>query len=146
MKFYLEPDEVALLEEAAASLRDRLLISLLFRLGSRISEALAIRLEDVDFERSTITIQHLKTRSKLSCRDCDARLAKVHRFCPGCGRGMEKAVAPQHEHRRKRRLPVDDHTLDVIREHTRTGGLVHREGKALLFGINRHRGWQLVRD
>jgi integrase/recombinase XerD len=28
----------------------------------------------------------------------------------------------------------------------RAGGPVRRDGKTLLFGINRHRGWQIVRD
>ena len=146
MKSYLEPNEVGLLEKAVVSLRDRLLIRLLFRLGCRISEVLAIGVEDVDFEQGTVTIQHLKTRSHLLCQDCGARLGRTHRFCPGCGQGMEKAVAQQHEHRRMRRLPVDEHTLDMIREHIRHGGPVLREGRMLLFGINRHRGWQIVRD
>ena len=146
MKSYVEPGEVVLMERAAASLRDRLLIRLLFRLGCRISEAFAIGLEDVDFEEGTITIQHLKTRSRLSCQRCGARLARMHRFCSGCGREMGKTIAHQHEHRRMRRLPVDDQTLEMVREHVRVGGLVRKEGKRLLFGINRHRGWQIVRD
>jgi len=45
MKTYLETQEVELLEKAATNLRDRLLIKLLFRLGCRISEALAIAVE-----------------------------------------------------------------------------------------------------
>ncbi|MBL7166807.1 MAG: site-specific integrase [Dehalococcoidales bacterium] len=113
---------------SSVSLRDRLLIQLLFRLGCRISEVLAIGVEDVDFEQGTVTIQHLKTRSHLLCQDCGARLGRTHRFCPGCGQGMDKAVAQQHEHRRMRRLPVDGHTLDMIREHIRHGGPVLREG------------------
>jgi len=48
MKAYVEPEEVALMEEAATNLRDRLLIRLLFRLGCRISEVLALKVEDVD--------------------------------------------------------------------------------------------------
>ena len=59
MKSYLEPNKIETLENAAVSLRDRLLIRLLFRLGCRISEVLAIEVEDVDFEQGTITIQHL---------------------------------------------------------------------------------------
>ena len=47
-KAYLEIDDVKRLERAAAYLRDRLLIRILFHLGCRISEALAIRVEDID--------------------------------------------------------------------------------------------------
>ena len=67
MKAYLEPEEIALMEKAAMCFRDRLLIRLLFRLGCRISEALALKVEDIDVDQSTITIQHLKSRLKLSC-------------------------------------------------------------------------------
>ena len=48
-KAYLEPSEVASLEESASNLRDRLLIRLLFHLGCRISEVLALQVEDIDF-------------------------------------------------------------------------------------------------
>ena len=61
MKAYLEPAEVEQLEEAAEYLRDKLLIRLLFRLGCRISEALAVTIDDIDFDRGTVTIEHLKS-------------------------------------------------------------------------------------
>ena len=82
MKTYLEPKEVKLLEEAATCLRDRLLIRLLFHLGCRISEALALTVDDINLSKSLITIVHLKSRTKLFCPHCQARLAKVHQFCP----------------------------------------------------------------
>ena len=43
MKTYLEPSEISLLENETTNLRDRLLIKLLFHLGCRISEALALK-------------------------------------------------------------------------------------------------------
>ena len=49
MKAYVEPDEVAGMERETTNLRDRLLIRLLFHSGCRISEALALAVEDVDF-------------------------------------------------------------------------------------------------
>ena len=48
MKAYLEPDEIILLENQATNLRDQLLIHMLFHLGCRISEVLAITAEDID--------------------------------------------------------------------------------------------------
>lgn len=60
-KVYLEPEEVELLEQAATNLRDRLLIRLLWRLGCRISEALALTVEDMHLDDGTVTIQHLKS-------------------------------------------------------------------------------------
>ena len=84
-KTYLELDEVDRLEEAAGYLRDKLLIRVLFHLGCRISEALGVAVDDVDFVRGTVTIQHLKARTKLSCPHCSAHLGHAHRFCPGAG-------------------------------------------------------------
>ncbi len=74
MKAYLEPADIEMMERVANCLRDRLLIRLLFRLGCRVSEALAVKVSDIDFERGTVTILHLKTRIRLSCPKCKARL------------------------------------------------------------------------
>jgi integrase/recombinase XerD len=85
MKTYVELGEIASMEKAATNLRDRILIRLLFHLGCRISEALALKVEDIDFMRSTVSIIHLKRRLKLSCPNCGTRLSLSHAFCPGCG-------------------------------------------------------------
>jgi integrase/recombinase XerD len=89
VKAYLEAEEVEMLEKATTNLRDRLLIRLLSHLGCRISEALGIKVEDVDLVNHTITIQHLKTRTKLSCPYCSAKLGKSHTYCPNCPKIMK---------------------------------------------------------
>jgi len=145
-KAYLEPAEIEQMEQAAEYLRDRLLIRLLFHLGCRISEALSITVGDIDFGHGTVTIQHLKARITLSCPNCEARLSKSHRFCPGCGLEVEKAVAQEKEHQRLRALPLDKTTLAMLREYMKRDGPVTRKGKRLLFDVSRHRAWQIVRD
>ena len=85
MKAYLEPSEIDQLEQAATNLRDRLLIRVLFHVGCRVSEALALKVEDVDFVQGTVTILHLKNRLSLSCSQCGVRLGKSHTYCPKCG-------------------------------------------------------------
>ena len=141
MKAYLEPSEVGKLEKAATYLRDKLLIRLLFRLGCRISEALALKTEDIDFEQGTVTIEHLKARVKLCCPKCGTRLGKSHRFCPVCRHSVEKAISEEKEHRRVRTLPIDSDTLEMLVDFIRRD-----KTKGLIFGINRHRAWQIVRD
>lgn len=91
-KAYLEANEVGRLEKAATNFRDRLLIRLLFHLGCRISEALAIKVEDIDFTRGTVTILHLKHRLKLSCANCGATLGISYSFCPRCGVKVNEAT------------------------------------------------------
>jgi integrase/recombinase XerD len=97
VKTFLEPEEIYQLSQCATNLRDRLLIHLLFRLGCRISEALAITLDDIDFVKSTVNIQHLKTRLNLSCSNCKAQLARNHGYCPKCGAKVAQAVAEARE-------------------------------------------------
>jgi integrase/recombinase XerD len=143
-KAYLEPNEIEQLESAAIYLRDKLLIRLLFHLGCRISEALGLEVKDIDFTRSTVTVEHLKSRIKLACPMCGARLGKSHTFCPKCGMKIKEAVAKEQEHRRMRTLPLDQNTLEMLKNYIKRGGPVTRNGKELLFGINRHRAWQIV--
>jgi len=143
-KAYLEPNEIDKLESAAMYLRDKLLIRLLFHLGCRVSEALGLEVKNIDFTQGMVTIEHLKSRIKLSCPKCSARLGKSHTFCPKCGVIVEEAVAKEQEHRRMRTLPLDQNTLEMLKDYIKRGGPVTRNGKELLFGINRHRAWQIV--
>ncbi len=146
MKAYLEIEETEKLENAAHYLRDKLLIRLLARLGCRISEALALNVKDIDFDTCTVTIQHLKLRIKLVCNQCGARLGKTHSYCPKCGAGVKEAAAKEQEHRRMRTLPLDDDTLKMLKDYIRRGGPVKQGTNALLFGISRHRAWQIVKE
>jgi len=125
-------------------MRDKLIIRLLFHLGCRISEALGLEVKDIEFTQGMVTIQHLKSRIKLACPKCSARLGKMHSFCPKCGSKVEEAVAKEQEHRRMRTLPLDGDTLEMLKDYIKRGGPVIRNGKKLLFGINRHRAWQIV--
>lgn len=144
MKAYLKLQEIELMEQAAGCQRDRLLIRLLSRLGCRISEALALKVEDIDFEQDTATIMHLKRSMKISCPKCGVRLGKRHQFCPGCGVKVSKKISSQQEKRRIRVLPVDEATLALLRGYINT--LPSHDDKSPLFHLNRHRAWQIVRD
>lgn len=146
MKTYLELDEIIKLGDSAHYLRDKVLIRMLFQLGCRISEVLVLEVKDVDFTKGTITIQHLKSRIKLACPKCGARLGKSHIFCPKCGLGVEEAVTKELEHRKVRILPLDKATLEILKGYIKRGGPVKRGDKNLIFGINRHRAWQIVRE
>jgi integrase/recombinase XerD len=143
---YLEVEQTEKLEGAATCLRDKLLIRLLAKLGCRVSEALSLTVEDVDFTQGVVTIQHLKSRIKLSCPMCGASLGRRHVYCPRCGVAVGQVVAREQERRRLRTLPLEEETLALLKEHIERGGTVNRKGKQLIFGINRHRAWQIVRE
>lgn len=146
MKTYLEPEEVNRLEDAATNLRDRLLVRLLFFLGCRISEALALTTDNINFSSSTVTINHLKRRIKLSCPFCSTRLGKGHVFCPKCGKRVGEALTRQQEQKRFRSLPIDSASLSLLKTYIDRGGPVIRNGKRFIFGINRHRAWQIFKE
>ncbi len=146
VKEYLEPEETEKLEQAATCLQDKLLVRLLRRLGCRVSEALNIEVDQVDFAGRWVTIQHLKARINLFCPGCGARLGKSHMFCPKCGVSVKKAVAQEKEHRRVRKLPIDQGTLAMVRKYIDGGGPVTKDGRRLLFGMNRQRACWLVKD
>ena len=144
MKVYVEPSEVILIQEAATNLRDKLLISLLFHLGCRVSEALSLTVDDIDFVQGTVRIQHLKTRVNLGCSECGARLGKSHSFCPKCGAKVAATVIKEQQRSRMRVLPLDKDTSEMLKDFIRRGGPVNQNGKRLIFDINRHRAWQVV--
>ena len=97
MKTYLDCKDIELIENNTNCLRDRLFIRLLFHLGCRVSEALGLKVSDIDFDRATVTILHLKTRIKISCPKCKASLAKRHQFCPVCGEVVDQFTKRQQE-------------------------------------------------
>ena len=144
-KVYLEPDEIELIEAAAINLRDKLLIRLLFHLGCRVSEVLAVSSNDIDFRQGTVTILHLKERVKLICPHCGTRLSKANKYCPGCSKKVNKVTREKLEQHRRRILPIDPETMAMLKEYTDRGGPVNRNGKLLIFGVNRHRAWQIIR-
>ncbi len=145
MEAYLKPVDVEHMEQAATCLRDKLLIRLLFRLACRISEVLALKVADIDLGNGVATILHLKRRIRLFCPDCGASLGRSHCFCPGCGNKLDEATKKELEYRRIRTLPIDTETLSLLRDFIKRGGPVCRDGVEFIFGINRHRAWQIIR-
>ena len=145
VKAYLDTIDISKLERTATNLRDRLLIRLLFHLGCRVSEALGLTIDDIDFSTGTVRIQHLKSRIQLNCSACGSRLGKNHMFCPKCGKDVIEAVKKALEHRRMRTLPVDEETLDILEDFINRGGPIKIGDKTFIFGISRHRAWQIVK-
>ena len=45
-----------------------------------------------------------------------------------------------------RTIPLDKGTLEMLADYINRGGPSNRNGKELLFNINRHRAWQIIRE
>jgi integrase/recombinase XerD len=129
--------------DAATNPRDRAFISTLGKTGMRISEAVELKVTDVDSKRGTLTIVHLKERLKLKCPDCGEILGKRHIFCPSCGNKVDQAMREKVEQRRQRMIPVDRDTLRLLDEYLKWRRQFPYRGP-LVFPFTRQRGWQLV--
>jgi len=140
---YLEPEQIEKLINACSNPRDRAFIALLGRTGIRISEAIELKTNDIDFERRVLTIVHLKEKSKLKCPHCGESLGKRHLFCPSCGSKVEQAVREKVEQRRQRIIPVDSTTLASLQNYLEWRRSFPYRGP-LVFPFSRQRGWQLV--
>ena len=142
-KGYVEPGQIERLIAAAGNPRDKAFISLLARTGVRISEAIEVKISDIDFREKTLTIVHLKEKSRLKCPHCGESLGKRHVFCPGCGNRVAQAIREKIEQRRQRMIPVDSDTLRLINEYLEWRRQFPYRGP-LVFPFTRQRGWQLV--
>jgi len=145
MKAYLELADIALMEEVANARRDKLLIRLLSRLGCRISEVLALKVKDIDFEKRTVTILHLKRSVNVSCPSCRAKLGSRHQYCPVCGKRVNDTIKRQQERRRIRVLPIDQRSIEMLRCYLNQSK-VQIDSDEPLFRLNRHRAWQIIRE
>ena len=128
---------------ATTNPRDKAFISLLAKTGIRISEAIELKVSDIDFQREILTIVHLKEKSKLKCPHCGEGLGKRHLFCPGCGNKVGEALREKIEQRRQRTIPIDSATLGLIEEYLEWRRSFTYRG-LLVFPFSRQRGWQLV--
>ncbi|MBA7471762.1 Tyrosine recombinase XerD [subsurface metagenome] len=132
MKAYLTPEEVERMAHSAACVRDGLLIRVLFWGSCRISEALGIEVDDVNAAQGTVTIKHLKTRTRLLCPNCDTRLSRTARFCPGCGVEVPEPLRKEQEMHRIRTIPLEKRTMDRLVDFIRrdgTDGLIFKIGR-----------------
>ena len=140
---YVELRQIEKLISACSNPRDKAFIALLARTGVRVSEAIQLKVSDIDFKRGVLTIVHLKEKSKLKCPHCGEGLGKRHLFCPGCGNRVDQAVREKIEQRRQRTIPIDSATLGLIDEYLEWRRSFPYRGP-LVFPFTRQRGWQLV--
>lgn len=114
LKGYLEPQQVERLMAAASNPRDKLMVRILWRIGIRVSELIGIRVSDIDFQSRAIVIKVQKIRRK-------------------DGKAVE----------RRRVVPIDQGTLDMVREYLESRKQFPYKGD-LLFPITRQRAQQIV--
>lgn len=143
MKTYLELAEIKQLEEAGESLRDRLIIRMLSVLGCRVSELLELKMGDIDFQQGTVLILREKTRLRVSCPQCGARIARKHLFCPGCGSQVSEATSQEQSQTRRRVLHLEPGVLAMLKRWTVSKRLNPSDH---LFEISRFQVWTILKE
>jgi len=108
-KGYLESIQVQMIINIAANLRDKLLVRIPWCTGIRVSELIAIRIQDIDFENRAIVIKVQKMRKR------DNKVIE-----------------------RRRVVPVDRGTLHMVKEYLEWRKKFPYKGD-LLFPITRQR-------
>ncbi len=109
LKAYLEPEQVEKVIAVATNLRDKLLVRIPWRTGIRVSELIGIKVSDIDPENRAIVIKVLKQRKR------DGKVVE-----------------------RRRIVPVDQGTLDLVKEYLEWRKQFPYKGN-LLFPITRQR-------
>jgi len=59
---------------------------------------------------------------------------------------ITSAQRNEMEHHRQRSLPIDKETLALLEDYIKRGGAISQNNKMFIFGINRHRAWQVIKE
>ncbi len=116
LKSHLGIHDVANMEATATNLRDRLLVRLTFRTGCRISEILAIAVEDTRRSDAVRIVRRKKQRTSKICPLCNTRLAKPYTYCSSCGSAITTPLQKTTGSPQIDWLPIDKETMKLIRK------------------------------
>jgi integrase len=138
------PKEYPELEQVQKRLnpRDKAFFALLER-GVRISQAIQLKVGDINFQTGTLTITNFREKSKLKCPHCGGSLSKKNLFCPTCGNRVGQALCEKVEQRQQRTICIDRATLALIEQYLTWRRRFPYRG-TLVFPFSRQRGWQLL--
>jgi len=151
---YLTREEVGRILSVLTG-RDRLLVQMLWQTGARVSELIAIRVRNIDFQNNTITFRTLKRRRALSKQDKQLKV-KVAGLTIALAddpdskmlaKQLEKAKAELAEAKLQpppeqyRTVPVKPELMSAIAAYVVTAGL---QPNNKLFDVTRIRVHQII--
>jgi site-specific recombinase XerD len=143
LRLYQELELPERLIAAASTHRDEAFLSVLGKGGLPITEAVQLRVPNIDFKRESLSINNLRKQIRVRCPNCGEKSAQKYNFCPTCGNKMTKALREKKEQRYQRVIPIDCNTLGSIKRYLEWRRRFPYQGE-LLFPFSRQRGWQLV--
>jgi integrase/recombinase XerD len=117
LKTTLTSDDINRMIAASRCQRDQLIIQFYGDTGCRVSELLAVTVDNIDFQSGTVLIPHLKRGAHKKCPNCDRSAGRVSQWCSRCGADLSKVDAEGiQEHHRIINLGKD--TLSLLENFT----------------------------
>ncbi len=116
IKTSLTYKEITAMKDAAACLRDKVIISFYADTGCRCSELLKIKVRDVDLKAGQVMIPHLKHGTKKKCPKCGKTAGRAQSFCSYCGQDLSRVQAEGIKDR-KRLIGLGEDSLAFLTEY-----------------------------
>ena len=142
LKTTLSAEDIKKMFKAATCQRDQLILMFYAETGLRCSELLRVRTKDIDFERNTVLIPHLKRGIHKTCPKCGKKGGRSTAFCSKCGANMSTIVA-EGISERTRVIEVSPALMNLIQ--TFIGGSTG-DPEALLIGRSRQDVYHIIRS
>ena len=102
--------------------RDQVILQFYADTGCRVSELLAVTVDNIDFQSGTVLIPHLKRGAHKKCPNCDRSAGRVSQWCSRCGADLSKVDAEGIQERNRiinlgkdTLLLLEDFTADMAR-------------------------------
>ena len=140
IKTYLTAEEIKGMIDKASCLRDKVIISFLADAGTRLSELLRLKVENLDLESGLVLIPHLKRGIRKHCPGCGKSAGRNQAFCVYCGEDLSKVVAEGIQER-KRVISIGKDTIKLLREYVE-----ELSPSEVIIQLSRQRVYYLIRD
>jgi len=139
IKTYLTNEEISAMIAATPFHRDKALLAFYADTGCRVSEAVALKVEHIDFVNSQVLIPHLKVGIRKKCSKCGFNAGRNQKYCAKCGTDLS-GIQAEGIQERNRLITIGDYGLRLLTE------LVEgREPEDKVFNISRQWAYYVVR-
>lgn len=144
-KTSLTPEDIQKMIDSVDFPRDKVILTFLSDVGCRVSELLALTVEDVDLNKNEALIPHLKRggRGKKKCPECGQLSGRKKLFCSQCSTDISKIESETTTEIRTRLITFGSETSVLLESYIRNEELKPSD---LLIGISRQQVYTVIRE
>ncbi len=140
IKTTLTTEDIDRMKSVARCQRDQLIIQFYADTGCRVSELLAIKVENIDFETGTVLIPHLKQGAKKHCPGCGKVAGRLSSWCSRCGTDLSR-VHPEGTLVRSRIIDLGKETISLLSDF-----VAGMDSKECVIKLTRQMVYNIVRE